>query len=47
MKLKPFYDLVASLTAEKIGHVELVATAINLLKKEGIPKEPRFKILKI
>jgi len=38
VKLKPFYDLVASLTAEKIGHVELVATAINLLKKEGIPQ---------
>jgi Mn-containing catalase len=29
-KLKPFYDLVASITAEEIGHVELVANAINL-----------------
>ncbi|AKS38409.1 manganese catalase [Anoxybacillus gonensis] len=29
-KLKPFYDLVASITAEELGHVELVTTAINL-----------------
>ncbi len=29
-KLKPFYDLVASITAEEIGHVELVTAAINL-----------------
>ncbi|MFC7322104.1 manganese catalase family protein [Halobacillus campisalis] len=32
-KLKPFYDLVASITAEELGHVELVATSINLLSK--------------
>ena len=32
-KLKPFYDLVASITAEEFGHVELVATTINLLNK--------------
>jgi Mn-containing catalase len=30
-KLKPFYDLVASITAEEFGHVELVSTTINLL----------------
>ncbi|REK74373.1 manganese catalase family protein [Paenibacillus paeoniae] len=30
-KLKPFYDLVASITAEEIGHVELVATTINMV----------------
>lgn len=30
-KLKPFYDLVASITAEEFGHVELVANTINLL----------------
>ncbi|MFD0589555.1 manganese catalase family protein [Paenibacillus sp. GCM10027627] len=30
-KLKPFYDLVSSITAEEFGHVELVATAINLV----------------
>jgi Mn-containing catalase len=29
-KLRPFYDLVASITAEEIGHVELVTTTINL-----------------
>src|SRR5690606_20256658 len=29
-KFKPFYDLVASITAEEVGHVELVSTAINL-----------------
>lgn len=32
-KLKPFYDLIASITAEEFGHVELVATTINLLGK--------------
>jgi len=32
-KFKPFYDLVASITAEEFGHVELVSTAINLLSK--------------
>ncbi|WP_432360444.1 manganese catalase family protein [Sporosarcina sp. UB5] len=30
-KFKPFYDLVASITAEEFGHVELVANTINLL----------------
>lgn len=30
-KLKPFYDLVASITAEEVGHVELVANTINLM----------------
>ncbi|WP_068777247.1 manganese catalase family protein [Paenibacillus sp. FJAT-26967] len=30
-KLKPFYDLVASITAEEFGHVELVSNAINLV----------------
>lgn len=32
-KLKPFYDLVASITAEEFGHVELVTNTINLLSK--------------
>ncbi|KGX93766.1 manganese catalase [Pontibacillus halophilus JSM 076056 = DSM 19796] len=32
-KLKPFYDLVASITAEEMGHVELVTTSINLLTR--------------
>lgn len=30
-KLKPFYDIVASITAEEFGHVELVTNTINLL----------------
>ncbi|PLR86767.1 manganese catalase [Bacillus canaveralius] len=30
-KLRPFYDLIASITAEEFGHVELVANTINLL----------------
>lgn len=30
-KLKPFYDLVASITAEEFGHVELVANTINIV----------------
>lgn len=29
-KLRPFYELVASITAEEFGHVELVANTINL-----------------
>jgi Mn-containing catalase len=29
-KLRPFYDLVASITAEEFGHVELVTNTINL-----------------
>ncbi|WP_070120925.1 manganese catalase family protein [Bacillus marinisedimentorum] len=32
-KLKPFYDLVASITAEEFGHVELVNNTINLLTR--------------
>ncbi|WP_096188075.1 manganese catalase family protein [Evansella halocellulosilytica] len=30
-KFKPFYDLVASITAEEFGHVELVSNTINLM----------------
>lgn len=40
-KLKPFYDLVASITAEEFGHVELVANAINLLSiGNTVPGDP-------
>ncbi|WP_349409422.1 manganese catalase family protein [Pseudalkalibacillus sp. SCS-8] len=40
-KLKPFYDLVASITAEEFGHVELVSTSINLLTKgSSFPAPP-------
>jgi Mn-containing catalase len=42
-KLKPFYDLVASITAEEFGHVELVTNAINLLSKGNtFPGDPDF-----
>ena len=37
-KLKPFYDLVASITAEELGHVELVSTAINLMLEHSTPE---------
>ncbi len=30
-KLKPFYDLVSSITAEEFGHVELVSNTISLM----------------
>ncbi|PEZ03939.1 manganese catalase [Bacillus sp. AFS018417] len=29
-KLKPFYDLIANITAEEFAHVELISNAINL-----------------
>lgn len=34
-KLRPFYDQVASITAEELGHVELVTATINLLLEGG------------
>ncbi len=37
-KLKPFYDLVASITAEELGHVELISTAINLMLEDSVPE---------
>jgi manganese catalase len=30
-QLKPFYDLIANIAAEELGHIELVAATINLL----------------
>jgi len=30
-KLRPFYDIVASITAEEVGHVELVANGCAML----------------
>ena len=30
-KLRPFYDLVASITAEELGHVELVSNGVAML----------------
>jgi Mn-containing catalase len=35
-KLKPFYSLVASITAEEFGHVELVTNGVNLVAR-GFP----------
>lgn len=37
-KLKPFYDLISCITAEEIGHVELVSTAINLMLEDYAPQ---------
>jgi Mn-containing catalase len=37
-RLKPFYDLVASITAEELGHVELVTAAINLMLEGSVPE---------
>ncbi|WP_018922344.1 manganese catalase family protein [Salsuginibacillus kocurii] len=40
-KLKPFYDLVSSITAEELGHVELVSNTINLMiEGTTFPAEP-------
>jgi len=40
-KFKPFYDLLASITAEEFGHVELVANTINLLSiGNTVPGDP-------
>jgi len=43
-KLKPFYSLVASITAEELGHVELVSNGVAMLnngpdKKDGDAKD--------
>ncbi len=37
-RLKPFYDLIASITAEELGHVELITTAINLMLEGSVPE---------
>ena len=37
-RLKPFYDLIASITAEELGHVELVTAAINLMLEDSVPE---------
>ena len=39
-KLKPFYELVASITAEEFGHVELVSNTINLLSVGNTFRNP-------
>lgn len=41
-KLAPFHQLVSSITAEEIGHVELVSTTINmLLEGTAAQKDPQ------
>lgn len=40
-KLKPFHSLVASITAEELGHVELVTTGISLLNNGPPSKAPK------
>jgi len=40
-KFRPFYDLIASITAEEFGHVELVSYTINLLSRGNtFPGDP-------
>lgn len=42
-KFKPFYDLVASITAEEIAHVELVSHTINImLENTTFPGDPNI-----
>ncbi len=41
-KVRPFYELIANIAAEELGHVELVSTAVNLLlsgEKPGLVPE--------
>jgi Mn-containing catalase len=38
-KLKPYYDLVANIATEELGHIELVAASINSLL--GGPRESK------
>lgn len=38
-KLKPFHELVSSITAEEIGHVELVSTTINMLLEDAAEQD--------
>ena len=40
-KLRPFYDLVSSITAEELGHVELVTTGCALLANGPASKAPK------
>jgi Mn-containing catalase len=39
-KLKPFYDLIASITGEELGHVELVSATINSLMEGATSSSP-------
>ncbi len=41
-KLKPYYDLIANIGTEELGHVELVATTVNMMltgyARQGAPE---------
>ena len=46
-KLKPFYSLVANITAEELGHVELVSNGVALLNNgPGAPDDVEADISK-
>jgi len=40
-KLKPYYDLIANISTEELGHIELVSATVNALLEDAAPaKEP-------
>ena len=39
-KLRPFYELVASITAEELGHVELVSHGVAMVANGPDTEEP-------
>ena len=39
-KLKPYYDLIANIATEEIGHIELVSATINALLENAAPNKP-------
>jgi Mn-containing catalase len=39
-KLKPYYDLIANIATEEIGHIELVSATINSLLENSAPNKP-------
>lgn len=49
-KLRPYYDLIANIATEELGHIELVATTINLLlsgsTQPASPEDAPLKVVK-
>lgn len=39
-KLKPYYDLIANIATEEIGHIELVSATVNALLENAAPNKP-------
>src|ERR671939_781555 len=39
-KLKPYYDLVANIATEELGHIELVAATISGLLTGAVERRP-------